>query len=54
MKTNRIICGDCLNYLKGFEKESIDLIYMDPPFYTQQKQSLSTRDDSYTYEFQDT
>ena len=36
MKTNRIICGDCLDVMKTIEPESIDLIYMDPPFSSNQ------------------
>jgi DNA modification methylase len=30
----RIINDDCLNVVKTFESESIDLIYLDPPFNT--------------------
>lgn len=29
---NKIICGDCLDVLKTIDAESIDLIYLDPPF----------------------
>lgn len=32
METNVIYCGDCLNKLKEIPDESIDLIYIDPPF----------------------
>ena len=32
METNTIYCGDCLNKLKDIPDESIDLIYIDPPF----------------------
>lgn len=31
---NQIICGDCLEVLAQFPSDSIDLIYMDPPFFT--------------------
>lgn len=31
---------DCLNVLKLMPDTSIDMIYLDPPFYTQKKQSL--------------
>jgi len=31
---NQIICGDCLEVLAQFPPDSIDLIYMDPPFFT--------------------
>lgn len=29
---NKIICGDCLEVLKKMESETVDLIYLDPPF----------------------
>lgn len=32
MKTNIIYCGDCLVKLKELPDESVDLIYIDPPF----------------------
>jgi len=32
MDTNIIYCGDCLAKLKDIPSESIDLIYIDPPF----------------------
>lgn len=32
IETNLIYCGDCLNKLKEIPNESIDLIYIDPPF----------------------
>jgi len=36
MKTNVIYCGDCLSIMKRYIKDSsIDLIYLDPPFFSQ-------------------
>ena len=32
METNIIYCGDCLTKLKDIPSESVDLIYIDPPF----------------------
>jgi len=32
METNVIYCGDCLNKLRDIPNESVDLIYIDPPF----------------------
>jgi DNA modification methylase len=32
LKTNVIYCGDNLEMLKEIPDESIDLIYIDPPF----------------------
>ncbi|MFQ5753087.1 MAG: DNA-methyltransferase [bacterium] len=49
-----IIHGDCLTELKNIADSSIDLIYLDPPFFTQKKQSLKTKDNSKEYSFIDT
>ena len=35
MDTNLIYCGDCKEVLKKIPNESIDLIYLDPPFFSQ-------------------
>ena len=35
-----LICGDCKTELQKIEQNSIDLIYLDPPFFTQKKQTL--------------
>lgn len=51
---NILLQGDCLIELKKIEPNSIDLIYLDPPFFTQKKQSLKTRDNSKEYSFDDT
>lgn len=32
MLLNRIICGDCLDYLRGIEDESVDLVVTSPPY----------------------
>lgn len=53
MKVNEIYIGNCIDTLKRVKKESVDLVYMDPPFFTQRKHSLSTRDESKKYEFDD-
>ena len=31
---NRLILGDNLEILKNLESESVDLIYLDPPFFS--------------------
>lgn len=46
-KINTIYCGDNLKVLKAFPDECVDLIYIDPPFFTQTKQSTSGS--KYTY-----
>ena len=49
-----VIQGDCLIELKVIADKSIDLVYLDPPFFTQKKQSLKTRDNLKEYFFDDT
>lgn len=44
--------ADCLEKMKEFPDSSIDMIYLDPPFFTQKKQSLSDRNGK-IYEFSD-
>src|SRR5690606_25677620 len=53
MKVNEVYIGNCIDTLKRVKKESVALVYMDPPFFTQRKHSLSTRDESKKYEFDD-
>ena len=50
---NNVLNLDCLEGLKSLPSESIDLIYLDPPFFTQQKQSLSDKEGN-IYSFDDT
>ena len=50
---NKVIHGDCINELDKIESNSIDLIYLDPPFFTQKIQKLKTRDNSIEYSFKD-
>jgi DNA modification methylase len=33
-QTNAIYCGDCRDVLRKFPEESVDLIYLDPPFFS--------------------
>lgn len=42
MKLNSIYKGDCLDILKKFPDNKIDLIYIDPPFNTGKTQKLGT------------
>lgn len=53
METNKIYHGHCVEKLKEIEANKVDLIYFDPPFFTQRKHSLSNKDNSKTYEFDD-
>ena len=47
-----LIRGDCLNELKKVDKNSVDLIYLDPPFFTGKKQSLKDKNNK-EYSFDD-
>lgn len=53
METNKIYHGNCVDKLKEIESNKVDLIYFDPPFFTQRKHSLTNKDNSKTYEFDD-
>ena len=35
LKQNVIYCGDCKDILKQVLNESVDLTYLDPPFFSQ-------------------
>lgn len=54
MSRNNIYIGDCLIELKKVSSESVDLVYIDPPFFTQKIQKSKTRDNSNEYRFTDT
>lgn len=53
MEVNNIVHGDCIEKLKTIKSNQIDLIYFDPPFFTQKTHSLIKRDNSKSYEFSD-
>ena len=45
--------GDCLEVVRGLATGSVDLVYVDPPFFTQKTHSLVTRDRTTKFEFSD-
>ncbi len=45
--------GECLDVLQEVEPESVDLVYVDPPFFTQKVHDLVTRDGSTSFSFRD-
>jgi site-specific DNA-methyltransferase (adenine-specific) len=45
--------GDCLEIMAGLKDNSIDMIYLDPPFFTNKKHALSPRDRTSHYSFDD-
>jgi site-specific DNA-methyltransferase (adenine-specific) len=51
---NTVFIGDCLKVLNTLDANSIDLVYMDPPFFTRKDHSLLTRDRLKEFKFTDT
>lgn len=43
MELNNVYCGDCYTLMNQIESELIDAIYVDPPFFTQETQSLTSK-----------
>jgi len=50
---NKLICGDNLEVLRKIPKESIDLIYIDPPFFTNKQYEVVWGDEAETRSFED-
>ncbi len=48
-----IIEGDCLEVLSAQPDQYADLVYIDPPFFTQKQHRLKTKDRSRTFSFSD-
>ena len=42
LDTNSVFWGDCKDWLKYISKESVDVIYIDPPFFTGKEQIIET------------
>ena len=53
MKFNSILEGDCLEKMKVIEKGTVDLVYLDPPFFTEKKHSLKNRERTKEFSFDD-
>lgn len=53
MPDNQIIYGDSLKELQKIDRESVDLIYLDPPFFTQEIKKQKTRNNDREYYFKD-
>lgn len=50
---NQLILGDCLEVLKNIEDESVDLIYLDPPFFSNRNYEVIWGDEGEKRSFQD-
>lgn len=53
MEINKVYQGNCLEKLRELETDTVDLVYFDPPFFTQKTHSLVTRDGCKKYKFVD-
>jgi len=53
MIENKLILGDNLEKLKNFENECVDLIYLDPPFFSNRNYEIIWGDDGEIRSFQD-
>lgn len=53
MKNYEILHGDCVELLPAIEDGSVNLIYLDPPFFTQKTHRLTNRDRDRTFSFDD-
>ena len=52
-ETNRLIWGDCLHVMRQLPNESIDLIYIDPPFFSNRTYNVIWGDDNEERSFSD-
>ena len=53
MNPESLYIGDCLDLLDKVKGESVDLVYLDPPFFTQRVHHLTTRDGEKNFSFAD-
>lgn len=50
---NSIICDDCLSVSRKLPANSVDLIYLDPPFFSQRSHRLTNAERTESFEFSD-
>lgn len=49
----QLLKGDCLEIVQDLDADSINLIYLDPPFFTQKTHRLCTKDRTQEFSFDD-
>jgi site-specific DNA-methyltransferase (adenine-specific) len=49
MDIDTLYTNDCLAQIKTAKSQSVDLVYMDPPFFSQNTQKSKTRDNVQEY-----
>ena len=50
---NKLYCGDNLQIMHGMSDESVDLIYLDPPFFSGRNYEVIWGDDAEVRSFND-
>jgi site-specific DNA-methyltransferase (adenine-specific) len=50
---NQLLLGDCLEKMNEIADSSVDLIYLDPPFFTERKHRLKNRQRTKEFSFDD-
>ena len=53
MSVNKLILGDNLEILKGIDSDTVDLIYLDPPFFSNRNYEVIWGDEGEVRSFQD-
>ncbi|EQB64140.1 MAG: DNA methyltransferase [candidate division Zixibacteria bacterium RBG-1] len=53
LEKNKLICGDNLEILSTLDKESVDLIYIDPPFFSNRNYEIIWGDEAEIRSFED-
>jgi site-specific DNA-methyltransferase (adenine-specific) len=53
MDVNKLILGDNLEILKAIDNDTIDLIYLDPPFFSNRNYEVIWGDEGEVRSFQD-
>jgi DNA modification methylase len=52
-RANTIYCGDCVDVLRKFPSDSVDMIYADPPFFTEEGYEIIWHDGHEIRAFED-
>jgi site-specific DNA-methyltransferase (adenine-specific) len=50
---NKLLLGDNLSILQGMESESVDLVYLDPPFFSNRNYEVIWGDAGEVRSFED-
>jgi len=53
MQVNQLILGDNLDILRKMDSETVDLIYLDPPFFSNRNYEVIWGDEGEIRSFQD-